>query len=162
MFCSAFNQLSILQSFNPEQLALLRPVFNLFFMPAGSLFFEQGEQTDYFYILVSGEVAIRYKPEDGPSLVITRLHSEGVIGWGAVIGNPYYTSSAVCVNDCTVLRLRRQTLRQFTASNPALGRAFVEKLAGLIEVRLRSNHPQLMVMLKENLSVRAGYPIPAV
>jgi CRP/FNR family cyclic AMP-dependent transcriptional regulator len=161
MFCSALGQLSVFQGFGPEQLALLRPIFTLFFMPSGTLLFEQGDHTDYFYILVNGEIAIRYKPDDGPPLVIAHLRSEGVIGWSAAIGSPHYTSSAVCMTDCTILRLRSQTLRRFYARNPDIGAVFLERLSSLIEVRLRSKHPQLMSLLEENLSARIEQPVPA-
>jgi CRP/FNR family cyclic AMP-dependent transcriptional regulator len=161
MLDSLMDQLSVFQGFSPEQFALLRPLFTFFFIPAGTVLFEQGDPTEFFYILIGGEIAIRYKPDDGPALVIARLRSEGVIGWSAAIGSPYYTSSAVCSMDSTVLRVRSANLRKFYETNPDIGAIFLERLAALIEVRLRSNHPQLMALLEERLSVKLDQSVPA-
>ncbi len=161
MLDAMMKQLSIFQGFSPEQVAQLRPLFTYFFMPAGWVLFEQGEQTEFFYILISGEIAIRYKPDDGPALVIARIRSEGVIGWSAAIGNPRYTSSAVCTMDTIALRVRSSNLRKFYELNPEIGAIFLERLAALIEARLRSNHPQLMALLEENLSAKLGQAVLA-
>jgi CRP/FNR family cyclic AMP-dependent transcriptional regulator len=150
---SEIENLSIFYGFNANQLRLLRPLFTLFFYPAGSRLFEQGEHADYFYILIDGSIAIHYKPEDGPILTVTHIRPEGVAGWSAAIGNPWYTSSAVCTcNSCT-LRVSRASLRQFVQSNPTIGSIFLERLAALIEARLESKHPQLMALLEQGLSV---------
>jgi CRP-like cAMP-binding protein len=162
MLNAQMDQLSVFQGFSPEQFALLRPLFTFFYIPAGTVLFEQGDPTEFFYILINGEIAIRYKPDDGPALVIAHLRSEGVIGWSAAIGSPQYTSSAVSTQDSTVLRVRSSNLRRFYELNPHIGAIFLERLAALIEARLRSNHPQLMALLEEGLSVKLGQSIPAV
>jgi len=155
------DQLSIFQGFSQEQLELLRPLFMFFFMPADTILFEQGDSAECFYILIEGEVAIRYKPEDGPALIIAHVRSEGVIGWSAAIGSPHYTSSAICTSECKILRVRSTSLRQLYETQPVIGSMFLERLAALIEARLRSNHPQLMTLLEQGLTVNLDRPVPA-
>jgi hypothetical protein len=38
---------------------------------------------------------------------------------------------------------------------------FLERLAALIEARLRSNHPQLMTLLEQSLAIRLDRPATA-
>jgi CRP-like cAMP-binding protein len=159
MIDTTFEKFAVFQGFSPEQLALLRPLFTLFYSPAGTVLFEQGDPAESIYILEDGEAAIRYKPEDGPPLVIARVRSEGVIGWSAAIGNPNYSSAAVCTTDCEILRVRGQALRQLYENDPLTGAMFLERLATLIEARLRSNHPQLMALLAQGLSVKLEDPL---
>jgi CRP-like cAMP-binding protein len=155
------EQLSVFKGFSPEQLAALRPLFTFFYMPEGTVLFQQGEQAECFFILVDGEVAVRYKPEDGPMLVIARVRSEGVVGWSATIGSPQYTSSAVCLTECKVLRVRSANMRTLNEIDPQTGSMFLERLAALIEARLRSNHPQLMTLLEQSLAIRLDRPATA-
>ncbi len=155
------EQLTVFQGFSLEQLELLRPLFIFFFMPSETTLFEQGDTAETFYILIEGEVAIRYKPEDGPALIISRIRSEGVVGWSAAIGNPHYTSSAICTSDCKILRVCSTALRQLNKEQPIIGSMFLERLAALIEARLRSNHPQIMTLLEQGLTVKLDRPVPA-
>ncbi len=156
------DSLSIFSDLTAEELRLIRPLFTFFFHPAGSHLFEQGDQADYFHILIDGDVAIQYKPDDGPELTVTHIRPEGVIGWSAAIGSPSYTSSAVCVCSCCTMRVRRASLRHLVQANPSIGAVFLRRLAALIEERLQSNHPQLMALLEYGLSMELDQSAIAV
>src|SRR5512134_1594836 len=111
MFVQSFDRLSFTQGFTPEEIETLRPLFQVAQLPAGAILFEQGCPADQFYIVIAGEVIIRYKPEDGPALILTRVREQGVVGWSAAIGSPAYTSSAVCATNCRMLCVRSEDLR---------------------------------------------------
>ena len=153
MFTSLLEPLSIFQGFSQEQLNLLRPLFLRIFTPAGTVVFEQGNLAENLYILIDGEAAIWYKPEDGPALILSRLKQEGVFGWSAAIGSHQYTSTVICTIDSQLLRVRSLDLRQLCENHPETGSLFLERLASLIAERLRITHPQLMALLEQGLSV---------
>lgn len=161
MIDTLFRQLSVFQGFNPEQLQTLRPLFIFLYAPLGTVLFEQGDPADCLYILADGEASIHYKPEDGPSLVIARVRAEGVIGWSAAIGNPFYTSSVICETNCEILRLPSMALRKLYEADPVTGFMFLERLAALIEARLQSNHPQLLELLEQGLMIKLDHTAKA-
>ena len=99
----SLSQLALFQDFSPEQLALLGELFQPCDEPADKLLFEQGAPAEYLYLVIDGEVHIHYKPEDGSALTVARVGVEGVVGWSAALGSPLYTSSAICVTDCSLL-----------------------------------------------------------
>jgi CRP-like cAMP-binding protein len=149
------------QGFSQEQISRIRPLFLHFYAPAETVIFHQGDAAENLYILIHGEVAIRYKPDDGPEDVIARVRSEGVVGWSAALGNPHYTSSAVCISDCQMLRTRNIDLRQLCEKHPETGGLFLDRLAAMIAERLSTTHPQLMALLEQGLSVHIGKPVAA-
>lgn len=153
------ENLSLFQGFNAEEKACLRPLFLFSYTPAGTTLFEQGEQAEYLYIVAEGEILIRYKPEDGPVLVLTRVHREGVVGWSAAIGSPIYTSSAVCATHSQLLRVRNEDLRHFAEIYPDTASLLLERLAMVIADRLRHTHPQIMLMLEHGLHMDAARPV---
>ena len=55
-------------------------------LPRDTHVFEQGQLSDYLYILTSGKVIIRYKPYDGPPLTVATIGPGGVFGWSAALG----------------------------------------------------------------------------
>jgi CRP-like cAMP-binding protein len=51
------------------------------------------------YVLMDGQVAIRFKPHDGDWLTVTDVQAGGVFGWSAALGRRRYTSSAICLQE---------------------------------------------------------------
>lgn len=156
---NVLENLSLFESFSAQERDCLRPLFQFSFMPAGTLLFEQGDEADHLYIVADGEILIRYKPDDGPSLVLTRVHKEGVVGWSAAIGSPIYTSSAVCATDSQLLRVRSEDLRRFSEAYPVTANLLLERLALVIAERLRHTHPQIMMMLEQGLHIDVAHPL---
>jgi CRP-like cAMP-binding protein len=155
------DQLDIFQGFSAQQIAKLKPLFVLLYAPKDSVVFEQNDLADKLYLLVEGEVAIHYKPDDGPALIIARIRAQGVFGWSAAIGNLRYTSSAICLSDCQMWRICGGDLRRLCESDPNTGALFLERLAALIAERLRTTHPQLLELLERGLTANIEKPASA-
>lgn len=145
------DQLPLFKGLNEAQLALLRPLFLPYDCHAGTVIFEQGEPAIFLYLVVSGEVAIRYKPEDGQDITIARVREGGLVGWSAVIGRRQYTSAAVCTQYTQLLRMRGADLQSLRDRNPETGLVVLERLADVIAERLNSTHSQVMALLENGL-----------
>jgi len=153
MNASLFDRFPLFQELTPEQSSLVRPLFSAGNETSGSLLFEQGELAERLYLVVEGEVIIRFKPEDGPAILIARVRAGGVVGWSAVLGNPTYTSTAVCTSDCETLFLRGQDLRIFCEQHPDTGSLLLNRLAGIVAERLRASHEQVIALLEQGIQV---------
>ncbi len=112
------NQFPLFDGFSEDQMGLLRPLFLPCECHAGTVLFEQGDPAAYFYLLVSGEVAIHFKPEDGEDLVIARIKPGEMIGWSAVIGHRSYTSAAICTDYTELQRVRGADLQKLMCRAP--------------------------------------------
>jgi CRP/FNR family cyclic AMP-dependent transcriptional regulator len=149
---SICDKMSLFQGLNQEQRSQLDLLFFLCFAPSDIVLFEQGEPAEYLYVVLKGEVNIRYKPEDGPELSLTRVRPEGVVGWSAAIGSPNYTSSAVCTMDCELARVRSQDLRILCDQQPETGALVLERLAAVVAERLNNKHSYVVALLQQGLS----------
>ncbi len=138
---------------NPEQTQQVRSIFHPVFEPDGSLLFNQGDPADYLYLVLEGEVIIEYKPEDGPSIVVARVRSEGVVGWSSALGSPKYTSSAVCSRECQMLRVLGKDLRTLCENHPETGALVLERLAVVVAERIRNTHDQVRTLLGQGLHI---------
>jgi CRP/FNR family cyclic AMP-dependent transcriptional regulator len=154
------DDLTLFQGLNQEDRERVLPLFVPDYFPTGTVLFDQGDLAERLYIILEGEVSIRYKPEDGPALIVARVHDEGVVGWSAAIGSPTYTSAAVCTTDCHVLCVRSLDLRQLCEGHPQTGSLLLERLAALIAERLRNTHPQVIAMLEHGLRADGDKPFP--
>jgi CRP-like cAMP-binding protein len=148
-----FDSLLLFADLTPEQRELLEPIFHMFHAPAGSVLFHQADPAEILFLCVDGEVQIRFKPEDGPEMLVTRIRSGGVVGWSAALGSPVYTSSAICVEDSWLVQLRGSDLRQLCEKHPDTGALVLERLAAAVAERLRSAHHHVMALLEQGVRV---------
>ncbi len=154
---SVLNELLIFQDFTPQVCDQLRPLFIASEEANGSIIFEQGSPAEYLYLLVEGEVHVRFKPDDAPLITVAKVQPEGVVGWSAALGSPLYTSSAVCMTDCKMLKVRGEDLRLFYEQNPEVGAQILERLAAVIAQRLRSTHNHVVALLRQGLGARVSH-----
>jgi CRP/FNR family transcriptional regulator, cyclic AMP receptor protein len=147
------QKLSIFQGLTVQQTARFVPLFIPCEFREGETIFKQGESAANLYMVVKGEVAVRYKPEDGPELTIVKVQSEGIVGWSAALGNPCYTSSVDCLTDCVLLKISSENLRELCARDTESGAMILERLAMVIAERLRNTHGHVLALLEQGLRI---------
>jgi len=149
-----FNQISIFTDLSPEQHALLAPIFSLAQCYEDEVIFEQGSDADYLYIVISGEVAIIFKPDDGDPITVARIQKGGVFGWSAAFGSEKYTSGATCVRQGKLLKVLGEDLKKLRQNHPETGILVLERLAAVVAERLRCSaaHDQVVALLEHGLT----------
>jgi CRP-like cAMP-binding protein len=151
-----YTSLSFFYGLSAPEIQLLAPFFAPQTWVAGTVVFEQGDYAEYLYLVVSGEVTIRYKPEDGPVMNMTRVQMGGICGWSAAMGNPAYTSGAVCALDSELLRIRGVDLRALCEKHPDLGKVILERLSAIIAERQHNQQSQVNTMLTNGMRQQSG------
>jgi CRP/FNR family transcriptional regulator, cyclic AMP receptor protein len=146
-----YGHLAFFTGLQPADIQLLAPYFAPQTWVAGTVIFEQADYAEYLYLVVSGEVTIRYKPHDGPVMTVTRVQPGGIFGWSAAMNNPAYTSGAVCSLDSEVLRIRGTDLRTICDKHPDLGKIILDRLAGVIAERKHSHQPPVTSILANGM-----------
>jgi CRP/FNR family cyclic AMP-dependent transcriptional regulator len=146
-----YIHLAFFTGLSPVEIQLLAPFFTPQTWVAGTIIFKQGDFADYLYLVVSGELTIQYKPDDGPMMNLTRIQPGGVFGWSAAMGNPVYTSGAVCALDSEVLRIRGADLRMLCKKNPELGEVILNRLSAIIAERQQSQQDRVNSMLSNGM-----------
>jgi CRP-like cAMP-binding protein len=152
----SFCQLPFFQGMNPEQLDLLRPLFVETDCHAGTVLFDQDDPAIHLYLVISGEVSIRFKPDDGDdAITIARVRDCGVVGWSALIGRRLYTSAAIVTQFSELLRTRGAELQSLCELHPETGLVLLDRFTAVIGERLRGSHPEFQAILMNGL--RTGF-----
>lgn len=140
----------LFQDLDPAQIALLKPLFEQFTCPADTVIFEQGAPAAYLYLLIKGEVAIRYKPYDGPTITLTCLREGDVFGWSAVVGSFYYTSSIISETEIEAIRIRGSRLLKLFSDAPETGKVIMDRLAHMVSPRWGNAQAQVQSLLNSD------------
>jgi CRP-like cAMP-binding protein len=147
-----FDQLSLFRDLTPAQLDLIRPLFVACECHPGTVIFDQGEPAIFPYLITSGEVVIRYQPEDDhENIIVTHVRDGGLVGWSAVIGRRFYTSAAVCSQYTRMLRVRGSDLQAMCEQHPDPGLCILDRLATMVAERVHGGHPQIVALLEIGL-----------
>jgi CRP/FNR family transcriptional regulator, cyclic AMP receptor protein len=155
MKIESLNHLVFFEGLNAADLQILAPFFASQNFPVGTTIFEQGDRADFLYLVVTGEVIIRYKPDDGPEMVVTRVPPGGVFGWSAAMGNPVYTSGAFCAHEVSTLRIRSSDLRMLIEKHPTVGKIILDRLAAVIAERKKRYHANVSAILANGVQQQA-------
>lgn len=146
-----YTHLAFFSGLSIADIQLVVPLFAPQNWVAGTVVFDQGDCAEYLYLVVSGELTIRYKPDDGPIMNLTRIQPGGIFGWSAAMGNPTYTSGAVCTLDSEVLRIRGADLRMLCGKHPELGKVILDRLSAIIAERQRGQQSRVNTMLTNGM-----------
>ncbi len=145
--------LSLFEGLGRKQLETLAPLFWREAFSAGENVFAQGSEARNIYILESGKVVIRFRPDDGGSLDIETIRPGGVFGWSAALGRPAYTSSAICLTPVRAMATRGSDLRRVMRTDKELGLVLLERMAQVVAHRLEGFRVQLAKLF--NVEVEA-------
>jgi CRP-like cAMP-binding protein len=140
----------LFQDLDPAQIELLKPLFEQFCCPADTTIFEQDTPAIYLYLLIKGEVAIRYKPYDGPLITLTHLSEGDVFGWSAVVGSPRYTSSIISETQVEAIRIQGSHFLKLFSDAPETGKVVMDRLARIVSPRWQNAQAQVQSLLNSD------------
>jgi len=140
--------LPIFAGAGPRQLERLAKLFTAVTFAPGCAIFTAGDRATRLYVVRSGEVVIRFLPNDGGSLDLTTVRAGEAIGWSAALRRSYYTSSAICLTDVVALSIQAHDLHAIMAGDPQLARALLERAAPPARSQMDSLGQQVIRLLK--------------
>lgn len=149
---SDIHSLSVFKAFTPYQLEVIEPFIEFCSFPADMVIFQQGDQAENFYILTSGEIALHFKPYDGPSLVISKITSDNVFGWSAVLKRETYSTAAVTTSEITAIRMSISNLQALCAIDPVLSTLFLDSLVGVITEKMKNSHQEFLALFNSGMN----------
>ena len=148
--------MELFQGFTEHQLELLESAFEACLLPRECHVFEQGQLSDYLYILTSGKVIIRYKPYDGPPLTVATIGPGGVFGWSAALGRSVYSSGALAVEDSQAYRIKKARLVELCAENPETSAALMKRLANVVNSQSDPARGEILRILNNSVTAEAA------
>lgn len=149
-----YLHLELFKGLTEKQLCQISPIVELRYLKKQQIIFNQGEIADYFYILINGKVAIRYKPSDGPSFTVIEILPGGVFGWSAILGISSYTCTAFSLLDGTSYRIADSSLRTICDLPDNTGMIFLMRLTSLIAQRVDKTHTEIMNILIQSTNCK--------
>ena len=117
---------------SPVELKQIATIAGEHLFAPGEVFAQQGELGDEMFIVVSGEVEVRVRKEDGEEVVITRRKPGEFVGEMSIIGQQPRMASLAADGEVRALCVEKTLFESMLRERPEVGlaliRALVERL----------------------------------
>ncbi|MEE9512508.1 MAG: Crp/Fnr family transcriptional regulator [Anaerolineales bacterium] len=150
----SFDSLPLFKGLDTKHLNLLAKRFDSETFGEGDVIFERDARAERLYFLISGRVAIRFKPPDGDVIPVTEIEEGGVFGWSAALGRKSYTSCAVSIKPSLIFSVKGEDLTLLCEKHPDAGVVILERLADVIAQRLQNTHTHVVRILREGVATK--------
>ena len=133
------EKVQILQGLNHGQLAEIIKYCREAEFQAGSKLFEQGEDAVYLWIVLEGQVDLRFDVAGSTSSeanTISSISEAGAFGWSSFTSPNKYRLSGYCAGKpCKLIKVEREGLRQLFEKDPDMGYAVISNVAAVVGTR---------------------------
>lgn len=152
------KQIVMLNYLTDPMLDNLTQIVDVLKFDKDEIIFNEGEPSDRFYMLKSGQVLLEQKISDRVTTCVAAIKSGYSFGWSAMIQDNLYTFAAVCEEPCEVLSFKSEKIRTLFQRDPEMGMRMHQRLLVIIKKRLDirteqfrkaiMNHPDMQTLFQ--------------
>jgi CRP/FNR family transcriptional regulator, cyclic AMP receptor protein len=131
------------KAFWPDHVSRLANMASEVLFAPGELIFREGDRSSFFYLLISGNVALEVVTPGRPVRVIT-LYAGEVLGWSSVTGETGKQFQARALEPVHALAFDGARLYHACEEDYAFGFAFMRAVVAVLSGRLHAVRGQLL------------------
>lgn len=132
----------MLSELDPQQLRKLVPLAEYKQYYTGQLIFQVGDQSSFFHLIVSGEVALE-QVAGGKPVRLQALHHGDAMGWSALTADARAHFQARALSAVNTVAFPSERLRQACDRDPTMGYPLMKRLLEVVAERLDSTRARL-------------------
>lgn len=156
MECDNLGELPFFKGFETSQLNLIQRFCEISTYSNEETIFQQGDHATNLYILIEGEVAIYFKPYDGPPMMIKKIEPGEGFGWSAVLQRLRYNAAAVTTAETRVIQINSKNLKKIYSLDPDTGWHLLNQMAGFMKDRSQIHQEKLFQLFSDEIKIKTN------
>lgn len=145
----------VFQFLRPDQVMAISNAAKVLEFQAGETIYSKGEQAEYFYIVLDGQVSLRMPGKAGISIQVDELTTGAMFGSCVCFQLMTYSLTAQCNSDARVLRLDAATLKELMDRDLVMGYAIQTQISRIYFSRYLDATKKLQAIVM-NLPIETG------
>ena len=129
-----------------EDIATLAGCASTTTIPADEVIFRQQQETDFFYVVRSGKVAVDIHSGEENPLTIQTLGAGSILGWSWIFPPYLWQFDARAIEDTEVIKMDARCVRKKIDGDPRLGFDLMQRFSLIMLERLQATRLQLLDM----------------
>jgi CRP-like cAMP-binding protein len=131
----------------PEQVDSLNDAAEVIKMKAGEEVYTKGEKADNFYVVLTGEIALRLPGRGGVKILIDELTNGTMFGSCVCLDLDSYVCTAQCTKDSELLKIRTTALKELLDDDPRMGYAIQSRISQIYFKRYMETMKKLQAIV---------------
>ena len=119
----------VFKYFRPEQVDAISNAAEVVKFSSGDTVYYRGARSAYFYIVLSGQVALRLPGKEGVSVLIDELGEGAMFGSCVSFAIDAYALNAQCTKETEVLKISAGVLKELMDEDPRMGYAIQSRIS---------------------------------
>jgi len=149
---SDLKQIYLLQNLDEQMLERLALLAQGKQYEEKDVVFEQGQEADNFFMLLSGKVLLKVDISPAVTISLGAVKPGYSFGWSSLLGLDY-TSQAACAEPCEVLVIRGSEFKEALESDHTMGYRVMEGVVRILENRLKRRTEQFIKTLRKQMEI---------
>ncbi|HDZ23750.1 MAG TPA: cyclic nucleotide-binding domain-containing protein [Desulfobacteraceae bacterium] len=134
----------LIASLEEPLLEKIRPLSQLRLFGEKAVLFEEGQEADTLYMLLTGKVLLELKASDTIMISLEAMKPGDPFGWSAIVPGSLYTANATCSEPCELITIPGKDLRQIMDKDHLLGYRIMEGISRILQTRLLTRTNQFL------------------
>jgi CRP-like cAMP-binding protein len=118
---SLIKSFKCFEGLSQAQIDSIAEISNSVCYSPGYVLFRQGETGKYLYLLVEGDVEVRYQTAESGEHKVDTVSCEDLVGCAALVPPYQYTATQECLSEVEVLEIETEALRRLIEEDPKIG-----------------------------------------
>lgn len=128
----SFDKIGIFSHLTPHQRKQIEQIGIIRHYNEGEIIFYEGDQSDYFHLLIEGEVSIFKSTASMETMLIHRFRAPSLIAEVATLKQVPYPASCEVIHPSIVLKISRDPFLKLLQNDPSLSIALISSLTNKI------------------------------
>ena len=151
------KKISVLDNLTQPMLENMRPLTQLNIFGERHVIFEEGQEADYFYMLLKGKVILEVEASEVIMISLEAVKPGYSFGWSALLPGSKYHASAICVEPCEVVAVPGDRFLELLDEDHTIGYKFMKSATSILKrrverrteqfLRVMSKHPDLQKLM---------------
>jgi len=113
----------LFQLLRPEQVNALSEVAERVQLKSGETIYSQGDEAEFMFVVLEGQVSLRTPGTNGVSLLIDQVTEGAIFGYCVCFELTTYALTALCTEDTTLLKIKADALKKLMDQDLIMGYA---------------------------------------
>lgn len=125
-------------------------------VPARTRVLDEGEKSEDFYFIFSGELAVLLKTDADAEAAVVQLEAGDFFGEASLLTGCARGASVQTLTDAVLLRLSKDKFKALMTEDPAAGSAFLMGVSRVLSERLRTMNDRLRALYELGQASQKG------
>jgi CRP-like cAMP-binding protein len=144
------KKISVLANLTQPMLEKIRSLMELKLFGERQVIFEEGQEADYFYMLLKGKVILEVEASEVIMISLEAVKPGYSFGWSALLPGLKYSAYAICVEPCEVMAFPGDRFLELLDEDHTIGYKFMERVAGALERRVERRTGQFLKVMSKH------------